>query len=103
MHEKEKALSPYLSLVALQLSGLNAGSFLGHFVLQVNGVLRVFFFNFCEIILSYLIKREIKQELPVYPRINSGLDPIPILLLTLRETSDIGFFRRPPITNLVLG
>ena len=104
MHEKEKVLSPYVSfLVALQLLVLNAADFLGPCALQVHGVLWFFFLNFCEIMLSYFIKREMKQELPVYPRINSVLDPSPIFLLILREASVNGFFRRPLNTNLVLG
>ena len=103
MPEKEKVLSPYLSLVALHQSVLNATNFLGRCALQVNGVLWGFFLNCCEIMFSYFIKREMKQELPVYSRINSVLDPIPISLLTLREVSVNSFFRRPLNTNVVLG
>lgn len=53
--------------------------------------------------LSYFIKREMEQELPVYSRINSVLDPIPIFLLTFREASVNSFFRRALNTNVVLG
>lgn len=103
MPEKEKVLSPYLSLVALHQSVLNVPNFLGCCALQVNGVLWVFFLNFCEIMLSYFIKREMEQELPVYSRINSVLGPIPIFLLTLREASVNSSFRRALKTNVVLG
>lgn len=56
MNEKEKVLSLYLSfLVGLQLSVLNADNFLGTCAPQVKWYCGVFFLNFCEIILSYLI------------------------------------------------